>query len=162
MHDACGARSAMPCQEPAQSLSMCAQVQQMIRVATHTAAKTARLCSALARGATKSMVICCLARRVAVAKAASAVLQMLAGQVARFCFVFRALRLASTAFAKQRTRCEDFEQPLRQTCSAWSRDFAYPVRMHRHVPLEKNRSSINCSACKKKLAAPFAESASAW
>ena len=41
-----------------------------------------------------------------------AVLPMLAGQAARFCFVLRALRLAATAFAQQGTRYEAFEQTL--------------------------------------------------
>ena len=50
--------------EPVQHLCMCAQAQQMARIATHTAAKAARL----GKRATKSMVICCLARRVALQK----------------------------------------------------------------------------------------------
>ena len=62
--------------------------------------------------ATKSLVIGCLARRLALQKAASAVLRVLAGQVARFGSVFRALRLAATAVAKQGTRCGDFEHAL--------------------------------------------------
>ena len=43
---------------------------------------------------------------------------MLAGQPARSYSVFRALRLAATAFAKQRARYEDFEQALK--VQGWS------------------------------------------
>ena len=84
----------------------------------------------LGKGATKSLPIGCLARGVAAAKAASAVLQMLGRQAARFCsvfrvpcsvfcvlyFVFRALRLAAIAFAKQGARCGSFEQTLGHAC----------------------------------------------
>ena len=70
----------------------------------------------LARGATKSLVICCLAPRVALQR--QHLLPCKCGRTAGpfvlcvSCSVFRALRLAATAFAKQRTQCEDFEQAL--------------------------------------------------
>ena len=68
----------------------------------------------LARGATKSMVICCLARRLALQKRHLPCCKCSPGrQPVRS--VFRALRLAATASAKQRTRSEAFEQAL--TCS---------------------------------------------
>ena len=73
-----------------------------------TCSKSFHVCAS----ATKSLVIGCLARRLALQKAASAVLRVLAGQVARFGSVFRALRLAVTAVAKQGTRCGDFEHAL--------------------------------------------------
>ena len=74
--------------EPVQSLSMCAQVQQ------------------------RAWSLAALPEGLLLQKAASAVLRVLAGQVARFCSVFRALRLAATAVAKQGTRCGDFEHAL--------------------------------------------------
>ena len=56
----------------------------------------------LAKGATRSMAIGCLARRRALQRQHLPCC-LLAGQPARFCSVFRALRFAATAFAKQGT-----------------------------------------------------------
>ena len=70
------------------------------------------------------------------AKAASAALLC-------FCSVFRALRLAATAFAKQRTRCEDFEQALGK---AWRfaprKHHALEGRMLRQESVSATRSAM--------------------
>ena len=96
---------------------MCAQVQQMAGIATHTAARAARF----GKGCNKEHGHWLPCPKGCFAKAAFTVLQMLAGQVARFCSVFRTLRLATAALAKQGTRCEDFEQALRRLLLAQNR-----------------------------------------
>ena len=64
---------------------MCAQVQQMAGIATHTAARAARF----DKGCNKEHGHWLPCPKGCFAKAAFTVLQMLAGQVARFCSVFR-------------------------------------------------------------------------
>ena len=99
--------------QPVQSLCMYPKVQQMARVARHTAARAARPGKgAQHNGCNKAHAHLLHCPKACSAKAASAVLHMLAGQPARFCSVFRAWCFAATAFAKQGTRCEDFEQAL--------------------------------------------------
>ena len=73
---------------------MCAQAQQMAGIATHTAAKTARL----GKGRNKGHGHLLPWPKGCSTKAASAVLQMLVGQAARpflfvLCFVLCALQL---------------------------------------------------------------------
>ena len=103
----------------------------MARVATHTTARAARLGKGRnTMGATKNMLICCIAPRLALQKrhlpyctclpnsrpflfrVPCSVFRVPCSVFRVPCFVLCALCFAATAFAKQGTRCDDFEQAL--------------------------------------------------
>ena len=102
---------AFACWEPVHSLSMCVRKRNKWPEARRTPQPRWPI---LASGATRSMLICCLAQGLLCKSSICHVANTCrAGSpFFVFCFVFRALRLAATAFAQQGTRYEAFEQLL--------------------------------------------------
>ena len=98
------------------SFHLCPQAQQMARGSTHTAAR-APVSARLGKGCNKEPGHCSLAPRVAAVKGSICrVAKAAPGRQQPVRSVFRALRLAAIAFAKQGTRCGSFEQALSHAC----------------------------------------------